>query len=77
MSVLMHTLHVELGERSYPIYIGRDLLRDKKLLGRHIHGKQVALVSKETVAPLYAERVRASLPAPPHGLKSFPCRYVV
>ena len=62
MTVLMHTLHVDLGERSYPIYIGRELLGDATLLARHISGKQVALVSNETVAPLYAERVRSALP---------------
>jgi 3-dehydroquinate synthase len=63
MSVVMHTLHVELGERSYPIYIGRDLLTDTSLLAPHIAGRQVALVSNDTVAPLYCESVRAALPA--------------
>lgn len=62
MSVLMHTLHVELGERSYPIYIGRDLFRDSQLLSQHIEGGQVAIISNETVAPLYIERIRAALP---------------
>jgi 3-dehydroquinate synthase len=57
----MHTLHVELGERSYPVYIGRDLLADSQLLGRHIGGSQVVIVSNETVAPLYVEKVRALL----------------
>jgi 3-dehydroquinate synthase len=62
MALLMHTLHVDLGERSYPIYIGRDLFADSDLLARHVQGKQVAIVSNETVAPLYVERVRAALP---------------
>ena len=62
MAVLMHTLHVELGERSYPIYIGRNLFRDGDLLARHVSGKQVAVISNETVAPLYVERVRLALP---------------
>jgi 3-dehydroquinate synthase len=57
----MHTLHVELGERSYPVYIGRDLLADSQLLARHIVGSQVVIVSNETVAPLYVEKVRALL----------------
>ncbi len=61
MSLLMHTLHVELGERSYPIYIGRDILSDPSLLSRHIRGRQVALVSNDTVAPLYGDAVRAAL----------------
>lgn len=62
MALLMHTLHVELGERGYPIYIGRGLFADSDLLARHVHGKQVAIVSNETVAPLYVDRVRAALP---------------
>jgi 3-dehydroquinate synthase len=61
MSVLMHTLHLDLGERGYPIYIGRDLLRDAEILRRHVPGRQAAIVSNETVAPLYAERVRQAL----------------
>ena len=59
----MHTLHVDLGERSYPIYIGRDLLSDGELLGRHIAGGQVAVVSNSTVAPLYMDRLRKALGA--------------
>ncbi|RLA49212.1 MAG: 3-dehydroquinate synthase [Gammaproteobacteria bacterium] len=57
----MHTLHVDLGERSYPVYIGRDLLADSQLLARHVAGSQVVIVSNETVAPLYVEKVRALL----------------
>ena len=61
MSLIMHTLHVELGERSYPIYIGRDLLQDSQLLQGHVPGSQVVVVSNETVAPLYMDRLRAAL----------------
>jgi 3-dehydroquinate synthase len=57
----MHTLHVDLGERSYPVYIGRDLLADPQLLAGHITGSQVVIVSNATVAPLYMDRVRAAL----------------
>jgi len=57
----MHTLHVDLGERSYPVYIGRDLFSDTQLLGQHISGAQVVLISNETIAPLYLDRVRAAL----------------
>lgn len=61
MSVVMHTLHVDLDERSYPVYIGRDLFDDSSLLGKHISGMQVVLVSNDTVAPVYLDRVRAAL----------------
>ncbi|EEB77640.1 3-dehydroquinate synthase [marine gamma proteobacterium HTCC2148] len=57
----MHTLHVELGERSYPIYIGRDLLNDPQLLGAHLTGSQVVVVTNETVSPLYLDRLLATL----------------
>lgn len=61
MTLVMHTLHVDLDDRSYPIYIGRDLFVEAELLSRHIRGSQVAIVSNETVAPLYVERVRSAL----------------
>jgi 3-dehydroquinate synthase len=61
VSLLMHTLHVDLGERSYPVYIGRDLLADPQLLAQHIRGSQVVLVSNDSVAPLYMDRVRHAL----------------
>lgn len=58
----MHTvLNVALGDRSYPIYIGDGVLARADLVLPHIRGKQVLLVSNETVAPLYAETLRASL----------------
>jgi 3-dehydroquinate synthase len=57
----MHTLHVDLGERSYPIYIGRDLLADPALLAQHLPGSQVVVVSNDTVAPLYMARLRQAM----------------
>lgn len=61
MPLLMQTLHVDLGERGYPVYIGRDLLADGALLAQHIAGSQVVIVTNETVAPLYLEAVKAAL----------------
>ena len=54
-------LEVDLGERSYPIYIGAGLLGDAELLLRHVPRGRIAVVSNATVAPLYLERVRAAL----------------
>lgn len=51
----MHTLTVELAERSYPIYIGEQLLGTPALLTDHIRGQQVHLVTNDTVAPLYLQ----------------------
>ncbi|MFK5915603.1 MAG: 3-dehydroquinate synthase [Woeseiaceae bacterium] len=57
----MKTLQVELGkdsERSYPIFIGQDLLSNPDLVTPFVAGKQVLIVSNETVAPLYLDKVK-------------------
>ncbi|MGB5259213.1 MAG: 3-dehydroquinate synthase, partial [Gammaproteobacteria bacterium] len=46
---------------SYPIQIGQGLLDQPRLLTSHISGRQVMVVSNTTVAPLYLDRVLASL----------------
>jgi 3-dehydroquinate synthase len=56
----MQELTVDLGDRSYPIYIGAGLLSNPDLIKPHIKGQQVLIVSNETVAPLYLEQVKAS-----------------
>jgi 3-dehydroquinate synthase len=57
----MISLNVSLGERSYPIYIGKHLLSRPELLTQHIPGNSVLIVTNETVAPLYMDKVLASL----------------
>ncbi len=57
----MHTLTVELGDRSYPIYIGSALLAQPELLCQHIKGSRALIVTNSTVAPLYLDQVRQSL----------------
>ncbi len=64
------TLTVALGARSYPIYIGAGILSDPALYRAHIRGRQVMLISNETVAPLYLERTLA-------GLDGFDTRAVI
>ena len=59
----MNTLNVDLGDRSYPILIGRSLLQNASVLERHIPARDVVLISNVTVAPLYAESVSKSLAA--------------
>ena len=58
----MQTLYVELGERRYPIFIGSDL-DPNALLEPYIHGRQVMIVSNETVAPLYLARYVVAIEA--------------
>lgn len=57
----MKKIIVELGDRSYPIYAGNDLLSKTKLLAKHIRSKQVMVVSNTTIAPLYLEKLMDSL----------------
>ena len=57
----MITLSVDLGERSYPIYIGDSLLGNAQLLLQHIPGRNVLVVSNDTVAPLYLDKILAML----------------
>src|SRR5690606_28235652 len=51
----MQVLTVNLDDRSYPIYIGEQLLSRPELITRHIRGKQVCVVTNETIAPLYMD----------------------
>ena len=53
----MNVLNVDLGERSYPILIGCSLHKSASFLAPYIKGDQVLVVSNETVAPLYLERL--------------------
>lgn len=57
----MQTLNVALGERAYPIHIGRGLLDQAGLIVPHLKTKRVAIVTNEVVGPLYLERVRSAL----------------
>lgn len=56
----MHRLQVELGDRSYPIFIGENLFQ-KQLLAPYITGNQVVIVTNETIAPLYLDRLLTQL----------------
>ena len=51
----MRTLNVALGERSYPIHIGRGLLGDASLLLPYLKRPRAAIVTNDVVGPLYLE----------------------
>jgi len=55
----MQTLHIQLENRSYPIYIGEGLLSKIKLIEPHLKQKHVAIVTNTTVAPLYLDPLLA------------------
>ncbi len=57
----METLSVALADRSYPIHIGAGVIDAEALWRPHVRGRQVVVVSNETVSPLYFERLRLTL----------------
>lgn len=59
----MRTLNVALGDRAYPIHIGRGLLDRADLILPHLRTRRVAVVTNDVVGPLYLDRLRAALEA--------------
>jgi 3-dehydroquinate synthase len=57
----MRTLNVALGDRAYPIHIGRGLLTDAALITPHLKTRRAFIVTNDVVAPLYLHRLRATL----------------
>lgn len=59
----MHSIQVQLGERSYPIYIGSALLGDAGLILPHLAQPRAVVVTNDTVGPLYHDRLAGPLAA--------------
>lgn len=58
----MRTITVELGERSYPIHIGKGILSAPELYGSFIDpASRVMIVTNTTVKKLYLENLRGAL----------------
>ncbi|MDF3012853.1 MAG: 3-dehydroquinate synthase [Cellvibrio sp.] len=57
----MQVLTVNLDDRSYPIYIGEHLLSQPGLISQHIRGRQICVVTNDTVAPLYLDKLCSAL----------------
>ncbi len=57
----MDKLIVDLGERSYPISIGENLLEHSELFSSVITGKKVMIVTNDVVAPLYLQLCKETL----------------
>ncbi len=55
------SITVELGERSYPIFIGSGLLGGGFDLSAHVRGPDCLVVTNETVEPLYLQALVADL----------------
>jgi 3-dehydroquinate synthase len=57
----MHTLKVQLGERSYPIHIGAGLLARPELIAERLPNGKAAIITNSTVAPLYLASLTRAL----------------
>ncbi len=57
----MKTLTVTLKNDSYPIHIGEDILGHGDLIASHLPQRRVAIVTNETIAPLYLARLTDAL----------------
>ncbi|MEO1247712.1 MAG: 3-dehydroquinate synthase [Pseudomonadota bacterium] len=55
------TLHVNLGDRSYPVVIGHGLLGGHYDLLNSVPGENCLIVSNDTVAPLYLDQLERNL----------------
>ena len=60
---MMKTLEVDLGNRSYPIHIGTDLIDQPSLFSACEKASSIYIVTNTTVAPLYAARLTKTLEA--------------
>ncbi|MFZ6864480.1 bifunctional shikimate kinase/3-dehydroquinate synthase AroKB [Undibacterium sp. Ji67W] len=57
----IQTLNLHLGERSYSISIGQELLSNSALLAEKVRGQHIVVVTNSVVAPLYLANVEAQL----------------
>lgn len=57
----LRTINVDLGKRSYPIAIGRGVLGGGYDLKPYLAGPDCLIVSNETVAPLYLDKLKENL----------------
>ena len=64
-SLNVESLMVSLGERSYPIFVGdvgfSDPAKLAEGLAPYLKGNQVAIITNETIAPLYLQQVQSAL----------------
>ena len=60
-SLVAERLDVDLGDRAYPIFVGASLLGDSTRFAPYIDGRQVFVVTNETIAPLYLDQLRSTL----------------
>jgi 3-dehydroquinate synthase len=47
----MHALNVPLGQRAYPVLIGRGMLGRTEVLAPYLDGRQVMVITNESSRP--------------------------
>lgn len=57
----MKTINIKLESTRYPVYIGRGCLHDRSLWNHHLGQGKVLVVSNDTVAPLYLNKLLEAL----------------
>lgn len=58
---MSRTVEIDLGDRRYPIHVGAGILGERQLFTPHVCGRHAFVVTNETVAPLYLDRLRPAL----------------
>lgn len=61
MNHLFHTVRIDLGSRSYPIYIGAGLLAQPATFDAILPNGPLVIVTNQTVAPLYLGPLQGAL----------------
>ena len=54
----MKTIKIDLGSRSYPIFIGQKLFKEYNLIAEYIKNKRVAIVTNTTIEALYLDEIK-------------------
>ena len=57
----VESIQVDLGEQSYPIYIGSDFLEDSQIWAQHIKAEQVVIITNNLLSDLYLQPVKRGL----------------
>lgn len=63
-------LTIKFPNHQYPIYIAADLLLNSTLLQQQVLSEQILIVTNDTVAPLYLDKIK-------HAFSAFQCDIVV
>ena len=58
---MSRTVDIDLGERRYPIHVGADIIGERALFAPHVRDRHAFVVTNESVAPLYLDRLRPAL----------------